>query len=507
MNSVLKRVVNNTLMLYIRQIFVMGCQLYIVKEVLTLLGEEDYGIYNLIAGFVLMLGFLNNTMSSATQRFFSYALGKKDFELLKKVYSANSLIYITIAVISIFLFETVGYWFVSNKINIDPSKMSSAKILYQLSICSFIMSVFSTPFISIIIAHERMNLYAFTSIFDVCLKVCAVLSLHLFLKNRLILYGIMMTVISFIIASVYIIVSLIKFRECRTLRLSFDKELIKKIFDFTGWTLFGCITTMFRTQAITVLINQFFNPAVIAARSVALNVSQALNSFTNSFNTGLYPPIIKAWSCGEKESMYNLIYLGCKIDFLLTWVLSIPFLFEMDFVIQMWLKKTNLDVILFARLALVEAIVNSISLPLITAARAPGKMKEYECKLGFCQLLIFPASWLLFYLGGKAYWSFVCAIVASFFMLGLRLDILKRQIELPVRKFLYCVITPIVKTLLLTLFLSCLVKLLVSGKDFFSSLLILALTFFISCLAAFLVGLSKSEQKNVYNLVKNKLGL
>ena len=435
-----QRITKNTLMLYLRQLLCMGLSFYTVRVVLNVLGVENYGIYNVVAGTVMLLNFLTNTMSSATQRFFSFALGRNDQEMLKCVFGTNVVLYLAITLIAVSLFETVGLWFVHTKMCIPLEKVEEARWLYQFAVAGFLASLVSSPYIAIIIAHEDMNFYAYISILDAALKLGAVVLIPFFPFPKLPLYGALLCAEAFIIASVYCLFCSFKYKECSFSELRFKRSMLKEIMGFTGWTLFGCITTVSRYQAITLLVNQFFNPAVVSARAIALNISSATSLFTNNFATGLYPPIVKAWAKNEKEEMVKLLFTGSKICFCLMIIIVFPLSMNMDFILGLWLKRVPENTSLFSILALIETSLFLICQPLVTAARAVGKMMIYELPLGVIQLFIFPISYLVLYCGGEAYMTFVVAIVTVFIMVFVRLYIMKLLIDFPVKSFIVSIL-------------------------------------------------------------------
>ena len=505
MSSATKRIAKNTLMLYFRQFFCMGLSFYTVREVLNVLGVEDYGIYNVVAGTVMLLSFLTNTMSSATQRFFSFELGRNDQEMLKCVFGTNLVIYCGIVLIAVFLFETAGLWFVHTKMRIPPEKIEEARLLYQFAVAGFLASLVSSPYIAIIIAHEEMNFYAYISMLDAILKLGAVIIIPFLPFAKLPLYGALLCIEAFVIASVYCLFCSFKYKECSFSGLRFKRAMLKEIMNFTGWTLFGCASTIIRCQAVTILVNQYFNPAIVAARAIALNASGALNSFASNFNTGLYPPIIKAWSENNREEMFHLVFWGSKVAFFLTWIFSLPCFLEMDFILQLWLKKVPSHAVLFTRLILIESIIMSVSLPVTTAARAPGKMSSYELPLGIIQVLIFPVSLLVLWLGGEAYTTLVVAILANIVMFFIRLYIVRNLTGLPLKPFAIQVMKPICLTSVAAFLLSYSVQIFL--PDFsLKPLVVMFFSCIISIVSIGVLGIKASERNTIITILKNKFG-
>ncbi len=449
-----KRIAKNTLVLYFRQILILLVSLYTVRIVLDALGVEDYGVYNVVAGVVSLLSFLSGSMSSATQRFFSFALGQDNEDKLKKVFSINIVVYGIIAIVAFILLETVGLWFVKNELNIPQERFQAAVCVYHFSIFTFVTTIFTAPLMAIIIAHEDMHIYAYISIVEVVLKLLIVFLLLCLPTDKLELYGILLFVVSFVNLLMYACICFRRYSECSFKLRHFDKLLLQEVFSFTGWTLFGQLTTVARGQAVTILLNQSFNPIVVAARAIATNVTSMINMFSSNFNVGLYPPIIKLYASDKKHEMYSLLFNGSKITFFLMWVIALPMLFELDAILNIWLKNPPPMTALFTRLAMVESLILAVSLPLTTAARAPGNMKVYELTLGLMQIAIFAIAWWALSLGAEAYAIYIVAIVMNVIMFFTRLIIIKSLIGLSVRIFFNQVVIPILSVISLSTLLS-----------------------------------------------------
>jgi O-antigen/teichoic acid export membrane protein len=499
-----KRIAKNTLMLYSRQILILLVSLYTVRVVLDVLGIEDYGIYNVVAGIVSLFSFLSGTMASATQRFFSFALGEEDFEKLKKTFIINLIIYLSIAIIALILLETVGLWFVNQQLKVPPERFEAAKWVYHFSVFLFIVTIFTTPFLAIIIAHEDMQIYAYVSIVEAALKLGLVFLLMYLPWDKLEVYGILVFAVSVINAVVYIGICVKKYRECQFRQFYWDKGLFNEIIGFTGWTLLGQISGVVRNQAVTILLNQTFTPVVVAARAIAMSITSRINIFSSNFNVGLYPPIIKSYAANDKENMFSLVFNGAKITFFLMWVFALPLFLEMDTILHVWLKIPPAGAVLFTRLALVEVLINSISLPIATAARAPGKMRTYELTLGCINISIFFIDWLVLKMGNAAYSVFVVAIAMNLVMFVVRLLIVQKLIDLPLSSFFKKVVLPVLVVILLSTTLSVMIHwrlpkgILFTGISALSSMLI-------ATISMYFFGLNKKWRTKMKNIVINKI--
>jgi len=482
----------------------MMVSLYTVRVVLNTLGVEDFGIYNVIGGIVTFFSFLSSTMASATQRFFSFALGQGDFEKLKRTFTVNWIIYGAIAVIALVLLETAVLWFVNARLHIPSERFEAALFVYHFSVLTFVAVIFTTPFMAIIIAHEDMQIYAYISIVEAIMKLSVVFLLMYLAWDKLELYAILIFAVSVIIFTIYIFICTKKYRECQFRQFYWDKRLLHEIAGFTGWTLFGQVTTVMRNQAVTVLLNQMFNPVIVAARAVAISISHQIGVFSNNFNVGLYPAIIKSYAADNRQEMFLLIFRGSKITFFLMWIFALPLFLEMDAVLQLWLKIPPAGAVLFTRLALIETLIVSISLPVITAARAPGKMKIYELTLGIIQIAIFVVSWFVLMLGAAVYSVFVVAIIANLVMFVVRLLIVRTLIGLSMRLFFRKVVFPVFVVGIFSALLAFVIHYILPEGFIFTCISVLY-SIIITCICTYFIGLEKFEREKVRSIIVNRV--
>jgi O-antigen/teichoic acid export membrane protein len=490
------RIAKNTMALYVRQILILCVNLYSLRVVLDVLGIEDYGIYSVVAGMVTLLSFLPGTMASATQRYFSFALGQDDHEKLRVTFTVNWMLYAFIALVSLLVLESLGWWFVNVHLEIPAARFNAAQTLYHLAVFSFIASIFSSPFIAILVAHEDMHLYAYISIADAVMKLAIVFMLYAMPWDKLELYGFLLLAVSVVNAAIYIIVCLRRYPECQFRKIYWDKVLLKEILGFTSWTLFGQISNVMRYQAVTILLNQMFNPAVVAARAVAMTVAGQAVIFSTNFNIGLYPSIVKTYAENQKDEMFSLVFNGSKLTFFLMWMFTLPLLLEMETVLRLWLKNPPVEAAIFTQLALIESLIISVCLPIATAARAPGKMKMYELSLGCIQFGIFVGSWVVLLLGYAAYSVFIVAIGGNLLMFIIRLTIVNKLIGLPLAAFYRKVCIPIVGVMLTSAIPSLIIQLAMPPGLTYACLMML-LAMILACVSMYFVGLDRSLRKKV----------
>jgi O-antigen/teichoic acid export membrane protein len=499
-NSDNKRIAKNTMMLYFRMLLTMLVSLYTVRVVLKTLGIVDYGLYNVVGGLVSMFGFLSLTMISASQRFFAYELGRNNITQLKKTFSTIVLIYAIIAVIVFVLAETVGLWFVNAKMVIPADRMNAAMWVYHFSILSFIVTILNIPYSSIIISHENMQAYASISIAEVLVKLGIVYLLTLFAFDKLKLYAILIFLATCLSTLIYRLICNRKYEESHFI-FTFDKPLFKTILSYSGWNLFGAISGVLNTQGINILLNLFFGPALNAARAIADQVNVAITSFSQNFYMAVNPQIIKSYAANDTRRMFSLVFASTKFAFFLFLLLSIPLYLEMDFVLSLWLSQVNEYMIVFTRLILIYSLINIIESPLTQAARATGRIRNYQILVGIVTLLTVPVSYLLFKLGYPPETTFIVLVVVYFVAFFIRLGVLKSLVDFPVRDYMHHVFFIIMGITILASIIPGFIYFYVPDGILRFFLIILSST--ISMLSmVFLFGLNKNEKNLLFGYIK-----
>ena len=501
-----KRIARNTLMLYFRQILIMLVSLYTVRVVLDVLGAEDFGIYNVVAGIVTMFTFLSGAMATACQRYFSFELGRKDYEQLKKTFSVSLISYIVVAVVLLLFAESVGLWFVYNKLDIPSDRVHAARLIYHASVVSLFFTIITTPYMASIIAHEDMSVYAYLSIIEAFLKLLVPLLLPLFVFDKLVLYGYFLAGVVAISTFLYRTVSRRRYVECRS-GWYWDKKLFKELMSYTGWNMFGSSVQVFKFQAVNIVLNQFFNPVVVASRSIANQVNHAVKSFAQNFSTAVRPQIIKSYAAGKLVEMNLLVFRSCKATFYLMFVFVLPLCLEMDFVLSLWLKTPPQYVVIFTQLVLIDALIESVSFPLMTVAQATGKIKLYQSAIGGVLLLNLPISFLALSFGFSPVSVFVIAIFLSVLSSMLRFVILRTLVDFPIKTFLVKVGLPLFFCSISSLFISSLIVFFLF-ENFLRLLITVIVSFIVFSLLIFLFALENQEKtvfrSKIQEILKHK---
>ena len=428
-------------MLYFRQILIMLVSLYTVRVVLSVLGAENYGIYNVVAGVVTMFGFLSGVMAMASQRYFSFDMGKGDTEHLKTTFSVTFQIYLLLALVIVLLAETVGLWFVNHKLVIPTERMTAANWIFQAAIVSFLLTLITTPYMAAIIAHENMNVYAYVSIVEAGLKLAIVFLLRVLPFDKLVVYGFLLSGVAFINTGIYRFFCHAHYAECKV-RFVRDGALFREIVSYSGWSLFGSTASMVRNQGMTILLNLFFGVLVNAARAVASQVNSAVLSFAQNFSTALRPQIIKTYAAGDKNAMLRMVMYGTKIVFFLMLMICVPLYFEVPYLMNLWLKNVPDHTVTFVRLVVIDVLIDSISYPLMAVVQATGKIKLYQGVVGGLLICNLPVSYAFLKFGFPPESVFVVAIVLSVFALIFRIVITQKMIS-------YNLALPFAKLLLL----------------------------------------------------------
>lgn len=426
-----KRIAKNTLLLYLRMLFLMAVSLYTSRVVLSALGVEDFGIYNVVGGVVTMFSMLSGSLSVAISRFITFELGKGNLPKLKRIFSSSVTIQIILSAIIILLIETVGVWFLNAKMVIPEVRVEAANWVLQFSAITFVINLISIPYNAAIIAHERMSAFAYISILEALGKLVIAYLITVSPIDRLVFYAILMCAVALMVRLTYGRYCKKHFEEC-TYHFVFDFALLKRMSGFAGWNFIGASSAVLRDQGGNLVINLFCGPAVNAARGIAFQVNAAINGFVVNFMTALNPQITKQYAMGNRDYMMNLIFKGARFSFYMLLLLSLPILVNTHYVLGLWLKIVPEHTVLFVQLVLVSAMSESMSQPLVTAMLATGKIRNYQIIVGGLQMMNLPVSYLLLRSGMFPEIVFVVAIIISQCCLAARLWMLHSMIGLRV---------------------------------------------------------------------------
>lgn len=495
-----KRILKNTLLLYVRMFITLGISLFTTRVIFQALGLENMGIYNLVGGVISMLGFLNGSMSSASQRFLSFELGRNNQKNLKEVFELILLIHCILAIIVILLSESFGLWFVNEKLIIAPGRLSAANWVYQTAILSSILGIIKVPFTACIMAHEKMGIYAYFSFIDVVFKLLIVYALWFIPGDNLIIYAILLMLsgaIDFLINMIY---CLKKFHECR-LHFTWNRSLFKQIFSFSGWNLFGQVTIIANDQVLNIFLNWFYGTIVNGARGIALRINGIIVQFVYQFQSALNPPIVKSFASGNIEDTRKLISRGIKISFLLMMLLSYPFIIETDKILTLWLGESPQYTAWFTRLAIINTLLDTMTGPITTGIQANGKVKKLQIYVSLALITVLPISYLLLKLGIEPYFVILANIFVSFITLYIRLNILQqytgiKKIFLIKEAILPCYLVAVLSIIPPFLYHTLTINSLI---NFIMSCLVSIIS---SIILSYAIGLNYTEKQFVISIIK-----
>ena len=498
-----KRIAKNTLLLYIRMFIVMFTALFTSRIVLHVLGETDYGIYNIIGGVVVLFSFLNSALLQATQRFLNFNLGKKDKETTHKVFCMSLNSYIILSIIFLVLGETIGLWFVDTQLNIPENRMHAAHWVYQFSLLTFVANLIRVPYNATIIAYERMDFYAYLSLGEVALKLIVVYLLYITSFDKLIFYSFLYALVPLLITWSY------KFYCNRHFIIShykrfWDKNMFKQLFSFSGWSLFGSLANLSASQGLNILVNIFYGVTVNATLGVANQISSTVYQFISNFQMAFNPQIVKAYAADETEKLKNLMFSTSRLSFFLLLIIALPLILNMDFVLNLWLVNVPQYTAIFSKLILFFFLIEALSAPLWMFVQATGNIMNYQILISLLIFLNFPLAYLTLSYNLPVYYVWVIRIIVGCIVFFARCIYIRNEYEFPLKRYCIQVLFPIIIVTMISVPCSVFIWNIITGswlRFIISSLFALSFT----TLIIFLLGLNRRERELVLNVVRSKL--
>ena len=497
-----KQILKNTIFLYIRTIIVTFVSLFTVRVILKALGEDDYGTYNVVSGFVAMFTFVTGVMINSSQRHFAIYLANDDWEATSRLFSVNLIIYLFYIVFLLILAETVGLWFVINKLNYAPEATTQVIWVYQFSIITVFFSIISSPFIALLIANEHMFVYSVVAILEACGKIAIAFALSAISSSRMMFYGLFLMIVAIGINSIYILYAIFKYKQLHIYFVK-DKAAYKEVFAFLNWNLIGGSASALKGQGINIVMNISFGSSINSARSIAYQVSSAISSFSQNFMKAMDPRIIKSYTLEDKTQFNVYVCSASKLSYYLLMVLCLPFIFNSEYVMDLWLDTVPNYTIIFVVLVLVESMILSITDPLLTGVQATGKVKWYQIIVGGLALLNLPFSYLFIVLSDDPLSPFFVAIGIAVLITIARIVIFKRLVrEFSVTKYLVRVLLPMI---IITSIVSVIDYFLFGGAKNFGYLVLNCFcSLVISLILIFVVGTTKGEKNAIINIIKRR---
>lgn len=496
-----KRLARNTIAMYFRMGFLTIISLYTSRVILQKLGVEDYGIYNLVGSIVLMFNSLKSIFAGSTQRFLNYEMGRGNYDRLILVFNLSVLVNILISVVLVIAVEIVGVWFLEYKINVDPSRVVAAKWVFQLSIISMVVSILTNPFNACIIAHEKMDFYAFISIIEGLFKLGICYMLSVFSVDRLILYGFLILLVHIFVLLTSYFFCRIKFKECR-FALLWDKVYFKKMTVFAGWAFFGNTSYALTQNGLNMILNVFGGPIVNAARGIAHQVSTAIHGFVINLSIVIKPFAVKTYASGQIDKSMKMVYLSTKLFFFVQLVIVICFTYLTAPIINLWLGKIPDYAVEFVNLVLIHMLVKSLHAPLNMMYSAEGDLKYYQIVEGIVLALPIPFSYLALTMGMPYSSVFVIVILCEVLHIAAIAYLASFIWHLPLCAYLRKAIFPCF--LCFAVYMALFVVNDHFENNIFFVLTNIVLTLFITTMVMMLVGVSSEEKRMLMSVIKKE---
>ena len=495
-----KVITKNTLFLYFRMGLVLVLSLFTTRVLLQTLGIEDYGIYNIVAGFVSLFSFLNVSLTASIQRFYNYEGGLYGNYGWHKVFVTAIHIEILFATIIFVLLETVGLWYINNKLVVSLERLFEAKCLFQLSAFQMIVIMIQAPFSALIMAKERMNYYAIVGILEVAIKLSLILILPLIPFDRLVTFGCLSVFLTLCIFLSYYIYVRVRFSDFKFTKL-WDPKLFKEMIYFAGWNIFGSATIIARTQGVNVLLNSFFGTVVNAARGVAFQIQSALLGFTQNLTIAVRPQLTESYAKGNYLRTQSLMFTISKINFVLLYLMALPILYEIDTILKLWLgnnipEYTNQ----FTQLILIAALVDVLNTPITILIMASGKVKVYSIITSLIGILILPISYAFLRMNATPNVVFVVGVFISVFVQVASIIVMSKQTHISIRLYLSKIIIPVISLVLLTFWIPSLIDLIKIGQ-YYGMMLTIGVTSISILVVSYFIVLTKNERDYILKFI------
>ena len=488
-----KRIAKNSIFMAIRMVFVLGITLYTTRVILNILGVEDYGVYNVVCGFVSMFAFFNISMSNGIQRFFNFELGKNGVDGANKVYNTALLIQFILAIIIIILTESLGLWYLHNKMVIPDGRMFAAEWIFQFSVMSFLFIIMQAPYAAAVMAHERMDFYAIVSVLDAVLKLGIVFAIPVLPGDKLIVYGLLYSLINILNFVIYYIYCKKNFAEIKIKRY-FDKSLFQSMLGFSGWNIFGSISGVMKEQGINLVINLFFGPVVNAARGVAAQINGGLQSFVSNITTPVRPQVVQSYARGEYVRTMNLTYSVSKLSCCFLYLCALPVVLEIDYILRLWLGNTIPDhTNTFVIIVILTSFVNNLNAAVSGVIHASGKMMVYQTVSSTISLMCVPCSYFGLKFGMSPEFALLMVMGWAAISQIASLFILKTIVSYSIRDYVKSVLWPLLAVMIVTFWPALFIhEYMTSG---FIRFLIVGITSVsVSSLGIYYIALNRSER-------------
>lgn len=496
----------NTSFLYIRMVVVLGISLFTTRLILQNLGIEDYGIYNVVGSIVSLFTFLQTAISSANYRYLAFAIGKDDEVLLAKTFRSAATLGISIAVIVVLIAETAGLFYINNYLNVPPERFTAASITFQISTFTCVITTLYMPFYSNVISHERMDFFAYLSIFEAVSRIFVAVLIAFSPVDKMVFYATLLLLSQICIFVAYIMFSLRNFIEVKTaLTVKNDLQLLKKMAGFSGWTLFVAVADLCAVQGINILINIFFTPVINAARGIAVQIQGAVDQFRGNLQTAFNPQITKRYASENMDGVYDLMGRSARYSSFVLLIISLPIIFSINRILEIWLTEVPPFTDIFVIITLIACIIDGISNPFVTAIGATGFIRNFQVLVGIMKFLTLPACYIGLLIYKEPICVFLVYLLFTVFTVLVRVSICSARINMGIKTINTLIMWPIVKFLIPSVIIMYGYKSLLLHDGFWSLLFFGFVSLSTLILVCFIFGLDNSERNYINRLLKEKL--
>lgn len=497
----MKKIASNTIILYSSVVIIAIINLYTTRFLLGVLGSEDYGIYFLVAGLVSLLSFLNLAMTTSTLRFNAYYLGKEDRDLQSKVFNTSFILHVIMAIGIFIVLQIIGLPLINNVLNIPPDKIGVSREIMRFVILSIFFTIIGVPFESIINAHENMLLFSLISVIDAILKFVAVFFLFFINSDKLFWYSVLVSLVPLCTLLIKIAVCTRNYKEARLALSMYDRKIMKEIFSFSVWNLFGAMSNMLKSQGVAMIINVFYGVLLNTSYSIANQVNSVMTVLSSSLQKSTNPIIMKNEGAGNRDISLDYAIMQCRISILLLIVFAIPVIFNMPFILNLWLVNVPEYTIIFCRLLLVSTILLQFTTGIQVAIQSVGKIRNYQIAMAFLIFLNFPLSYILLKLGFPPYSVLFCAIALEFISIFVRVLFATKLTGMKLENYVKGIFKPIL-CIAIGSIISFILYTLIIHHSVINKLFLLISQIIVFIIVVYNVGLNDTEKNTIKLFVK-----
>lgn len=498
------RVVINTSVQYARTGASVIISLFTTRVVLENLGVNDYGIFTLIGGVISMLAFVQGNIARSTQRFLSYYHGRKDGETIRIIFNNSLITQLCLSLVLCLTLLACTPLIFKHMVNIATEREQVAHYVYYIALVSLFFNFQSTPYTATLISRENLIYTTVVSFIDTLLKLPIAYSLILFSEgSRLTWYSGSIAATMILNYLCYRIYCRRKYAECKSMNLKlFRWNIAKEMFSFIGWGMYGTFCVVLRSQGMAVILNRFYSTAINAAYGLGAQIMAQMNILAIALTNAINPQIIKAEGGGNRKKMFRLSEISCKFSFLMLSLPAIPIIFYTEDILALWLNKVPDYTVMFARIIILGALTDQLTLNLNTANQAIGNIKLYTFVNNTIKLLTLPLAYIALKLGYGAMGAMLMYYCIEATCAVSRLILLKISSGLSIMSYFHNVFVRVLPPLAVNLGICYALSRVVAGWWFLGAMAFSAL---MTIVTIYFLSLSVQEKNVIDNLLLKRL--